>query len=239
MKIEKYLNTSFLTTNVFFSRILPALSAIGTSIGIYLVFLVVPNEQVMGAVQRVFYFHVASALASYAVIVLLLFASAFYLITRKDAWDALAEASASVAFMFCSIVLASGMIWGKSAWNTWWRWEPRLVSFLVLWLILFSYVLLRSFAKNSSKQKSFAAVLGIVAAINVPIVIVSVKFLNQAEQLHPEVVGRQGLRTASFVYTLVICTISMFLTSVWFTSVKTSGVLLARKTLRLKRLRDR
>lgn len=237
MDIEKFLNTTFLNSNIFFARIIPFLSIIGTSLGIYLVFAVVPNEQVMGAVQRVFYFHVASALASYAVIVLLLFASAFYLITRKDAWDALAESSASVALMFCTLVLASGMIWGKSAWNTWWRWEPRLVSFLILWLILFSYVLLRAFAENSSKQKSFAAVLGIIAAINVPIVIVSVKFLNQAEQLHPEVVGRQGLRTASFVYTLVICILSMFCTSIWFTSVKTSSVLLKRKILKLKRLR--
>ena len=64
MNIEKFLNTNFLTTNVFCARILPALSTLGTSLGIYLVFLIVPNEQVMGAVQRVFYFHVASALAS-------------------------------------------------------------------------------------------------------------------------------------------------------------------------------
>jgi heme exporter protein C len=232
--IDKLLDPERLTKSVLI-KVLSALSLVGVSLGLYLVFMVVPNEQVMGAVQRIFYFHVASALAAYAVIFILLFASSFYLLTKKDAWDALAEAAATVSLLFCSVVLASGMIWGHSAWNTWWRWEPRLVSFLVLWLILFSYVVLRAFSEDHSRQRSFAAVLGIIAAVNVPIVIVSVKFLSQADQLHPEVVGKQGLKTASFVYALVTCIVAMVITGGLLTIIKTINLQLKNKILKLKR----
>src|SRR5690606_1916510 len=122
-------------------------------------------------------------------------------VTKKHTWDLLAAGSAEIAFVLCSIVLATGMIWGHSAWNTWWRWEPRLVSFLVLWFILFSYVVFRSASSGMHERASYSAVIGILAALNVPIVIFSIKLLDHSEQLHPEVVADQGLGDARYVYT--------------------------------------
>lgn len=170
----------------------------------YLVFFVVPNERIMGAVQRIFYFHVGSATACYAAVGVLCFASLYYLATTDRRSDLLAVAAAEVAFLFASIVLASGMIWGHSAWNTWFSWEPRLVSFLVLWLSLLSYIVLRN-VSDSPQVATHASVIAILSAINVPIVIYSIKLLPTISQLHPQVVEKQGLRHPSFTTTMFYC----------------------------------
>ena len=139
--------------------------------------------------------------------------------------DQLAEAAGSVALLFCSVNLFSGMIWGHSAWNTFWRWEPRLVSFLLLWLILLSQIVLR-LSSDGSKARTHQAVLGIVASVLIPVVIFSVKLLPQTEQLHPQVVQNEGLRDARFVYALVSGIIAMTSVGMWlFQLALTNGVL--------------
>lgn len=164
----------------------------------YLVFMVVPDEQVMGAVQRVFYFHVGSALACYAAFGLVFVASVTYLATRKERADILSVAAGEVGFVLCTIVLVTGMIWGHSAWNTWFRWEePRLVTFLVLWLIFLSFTILRNFG-DPAKTAIHGSVLGILGALSVPIVYISIKFLPQSARLHPEVIERGGLKDPSY-----------------------------------------
>src|SRR5690606_24123628 len=109
----------------------------------YLIFFYVPDEAVMGAVQRIFYFHVGSAVACYCSFAVAFAAGLGFLSQRERAFDVLGEAAGEVGFVFCSIVLASGMIWGKSAWGAWFVWEPRLVTFLALWYIFLGFNLLR------------------------------------------------------------------------------------------------
>jgi heme exporter protein C len=153
----------------------------------YLIFIYAPTEKVMGHVQRIFYFHVGSAFASYLAIGFL-FVSSVCLLSLKDSrWDHWARAAGEISLLFCTIVLLTGMIWGKAAWGTWFNWEPRLVSFLLLWLTCAAYVILREFslAQNVAEQ---AAVLGIVSAVMVPIMIYSIKYLPIIQQLHPVVV---------------------------------------------------
>jgi heme exporter protein C len=160
----------------------------------YYVFMLVPNEQVMGAVQRIFYFHVASAMGCYAAFGVVFIASLAFLATRSERADSLALAAGEVGFVLCTVVLFTGMIWGHSAWNTWFRWEePRLVTFLVLWLIFLSFTVLRNFG-DPNRIAVHASVLGILGALSVPIVYVSIKFLPQSARLHPEVIERGGLK---------------------------------------------
>jgi len=180
----------------------------------------------MGAVQRIFYFHVATAMNSYLMIGALLFCSAFYLVTKNDLWDMLAASAAEISFVLCSIVLATGMIWGHSAWNTWWRWEPRLVSFLVLWFILFSYVIFRGASKSLYERGTYSAIIGIVSALNVPIVMFSIKLLDHREQLHPEVVAEQGLGDVRFVYTFIAATVAVLFFSLWLFVIRARQQLL-------------
>jgi len=164
----------------------------------YLVFMVVPNERVMGAVQRLFYFHVGSAIACYCAFAIVFVASLMFLGNRSREADAWSTAAGEVGFIFCTITLVTGMIWGKSAWNTWFSWEePRLVTFLVLWLIFLSFTALRNFG-DPARVSTHASVLGILGALSVPIVYASIKLLPKTAQLHPEVLEHAGLKDPSY-----------------------------------------
>lgn len=189
--------------------VLLLLSAGLLSYALYLVFIWVPNEKIMGPVQRIFYFHVGAAISGYCAIAILLLGSLGFFATGKREWDALAISGGEVGFNFCTIVLLSGMIWGHAAWQTWFNWEPRLVSFLILWLVFLGYNLLRIFG-HPLKVASHAAVLGIVGAVTVPIMVYSIRLLPQVAQLHPVVIEKQGL-APEMAYTLVWTLIALVL----------------------------
>lgn len=175
---------------------------------VYVVFMVVPNEQIMGAVQRIFYFHVGSAIACYTCLFILFISSLWYLATNQSKADALNVSAGEVGLLFCTVVLVSGMIWGNAAWNTWFRFEPRLVTFLILWFIMLGFNIHRKYAEFAYVRGQ-SAVLGIISALNVPLVITSIKFLPQSHQLHPQVVSRQGLEASLFVYGMVLSMITL------------------------------
>lgn len=210
-----------LARSIWAPFILPAITFTVLSTALYLCFIVAPDEKVMGAVYRILFFHVGAAVSTYLMVTILFIGSSFYLVTRDEGWDLAAAAAGTVAFACASMVLASGMIWGHSAWNRWWNWEPRLVSFLILWFILFSYVVLRSFFRQQDEERRFAAILGIIAAVNVPIVIFSIKLLSHQEQLHPEVVENQGLTDLRYVYGYISGCLAVLLVSVllWSTAL--------------------
>jgi len=181
----------------FLERVLHLTVTVLIFYALYLVFLVVPNERVMGPVQRIFYFHVGSAVSTYIACAAVLIGGLGYLATRRAEYDVLLEAGGELGFVFCLIVMASGMIWGHAAWNTWFNWEPRLVSFLILTLIFFSFNALRVFG-DPKKIAQHCAVLGILGAVTVPLVVFSIQLLPQFAQLHPQVVGNRGLKDPSF-----------------------------------------
>jgi len=107
---------------------------------------------------------------------------------RRDAkWDRLAHASAEVGVVFVSLALLTGVIWARPIWNTWWTWEPRLTTTLILWLIYVAYLMTRAYAPNRAKAAIYSAVVGIVGFVDVPIVYFSV---NWWRSIHPSpVVG--------------------------------------------------
>ena len=211
------------------SGVFTAVTTLLVLLSLYLVFFVVPSEATLGPVQRIFYFHVGCAFATYLMIAVIFAGSAWYLVTRSEQADDLARSAGPVACTFCTAVLFSGMIWGHSSWNTWWNWEPRLVSFLVLWLILFSYAIFRLFTKGHERQAEFAAVLGILAAVNVPIVIFSIKLLGQTEQLHPQVIANRGLSDLRFVLAFVLSAVSVCLAALCFLRLSYQATRLERR----------
>ena len=102
------------------------------------------------------------------------------------------------------------MIWGHTAWNTWFRFEPRLVTFLLLWLIFLGFILLRSFG-DKTKIAAHSAVLGIFGAFTVPLVVFSIKLLPKLVQLHPQVIENRGLKDPSFEIALLVTTIALIM----------------------------
>lgn len=160
-----------------------AIAAILIFLSIYLIFGYAEVERTMLEVQKIFYFHVSAAMTLYVAFGVNFLFSLLYLIKRNPDYDLRAAAAAEIGLVFCTIVLLSGPIWAKYAWNTWWNWEARLTSTLVLWLIYISYFILRS-ALLDDKRRIFSAVLGIIAFLDVPIVHFATKLWE--EKAHPK-----------------------------------------------------
>ena len=160
---------------------------------LYWAFFRAPFEAVMGAAQKIFYFHVPAAYAMYLSATACLIGSAAYLYSPTDGRDAFARAGAEVAVAFGCIVLTTGPIWARPIWGVYWTWEPRLLTSMLSVLVYVSYVVLRSFAGDGDAERKFAAALGVLGAANLPIIHYSVQKWGGN---HPRVIssGGGGLR---------------------------------------------
>lgn len=167
------------------SRVLVPTAAVAMLAALWAALFYAPTERVMGAVQRIFYFHVPAALMMYVAYGLVFLASLMYLWKRQERWDELAAAAAEVGTVFATIVLITGPIWGKPVWGTWWVWDGRLTSTLVLWLIFAAYLMLRSYGGDGQQVARYCAVLGIIGFVDLPIIHYSVTWWRT---LHPDAV---------------------------------------------------
>ena len=167
------------------SGVLLIVTSILMLLNLYLIFMVAPTDAVLGHVQRVFYFHVPIAVVSFLAFFVVFVASIGYLITRKSKWDGVAHAAAEVGVVFVSLALLTGIVWARPVWGVWWTWEPRLTTTLILWLIYVAYLMLRSYVPNKSQGALYAAGLGIIGFVDVPIVYYSVQWWRS---IHPSAV---------------------------------------------------
>jgi len=189
------------------TKIIAVTTAILVFISLYLVFGYAQIESTMLEVQKIFYYHVSAALTLYLAFGVNCLFSIKYLIQRKADDDLLAAAAAEIGLIFCTIVLLSGPIWARYAWNTWWNWEPRLTSTLVLWLMYIGYFILRS-ALEADKRKLYSAVLGVIAFVDVPIVHFATKFWKS--EAHPERGAKFDI-APSMLYTFLVVLVACIL----------------------------
>ena len=173
-------------------------------VSLYFVFKVVPNEVTMGAVQRIFYFHVPSAWVAFLGFFVVFLASIVYLATRRLIWDTVAHAAAELGVLFCGIVLFTGPIWARPVWGTWWTWEARLTTTLVLEMVYVAYLVLRSQAENRNQAARLCAVVGIVGFLDVPIIYYSVQIWRGHHPIVFKSSGGQGLEPI-MLKTFMIC----------------------------------
>jgi heme exporter protein C len=148
-----------------------------------------PVEAQMGVVQKIVYVHVPSAIATLLAFGLTFGASIAYLTTKRWVWDAIAASACELGLVFATVVMVTGPLWARSAWNTWWTWEPRLTTFLILWILYAGYHVVRSSLRSSSRR-TVSSVLGIVLFVNLPIVWKSVEWWRGS--LHPRNVTMTG-----------------------------------------------
>ena len=142
----------------------------------------VPTEATMGNVQRIFYWHVPNATLGLVFPYVNLLGSLAFLYYRRKrepgralTADALALASAEVTVLFVSIGLITGILWAGPAWGVWWAWDERLTTYLLLWLLYVSYLMIRRFSERA-QTGVLAAVISIFAAVDVPIVYMSIRW---------------------------------------------------------------
>jgi len=141
-----------------------------------------PIEATQGAAQKIFYLHAPSGWVAFLAFGVVGVCSILYLILKDPRLDRLAASSAEVGVVFTTGVLLTGPIWGKPIWGTWWTWDARLTSTLFLWFIYFGYLVLRRAVLEPRQRARFCAVLGILGALLVPFIHVSVYLFRT---LHP------------------------------------------------------
>ncbi|HEX3967479.1 MAG TPA: cytochrome c biogenesis protein CcsA [Edaphobacter sp.] len=140
-----------------------------------------PTDAAQGDVGRIIYYHVPSAMMGLVFPYVNFVAALAYLYWRRRdplralAADALALAAAEVTVVFVSIGLLTGMLWGRAVWGIWWTWDARLTTYLLLWLLYVSYLLLRRFS-STGESHTLSAVLSVFAAVDVPIVYMSIRW---------------------------------------------------------------
>ena len=184
------------------SSILGTLSLIGMMVSIWMIFLYAPMDAIQGNPQRIFYFHVPMAWLGMLGFVIVAIGGIGYLIKKDERWDWAARASAESGAFFITLALITGSIWGKTIWGTWWTWDARLTTTLILWFLYIGYLMLRSYMGRTDASARAAAVLAIIGIIDVPIIYESV---NWWRTLHPTAqVGVQGALPLSVVLTLMI-----------------------------------
>lgn len=140
------------------------------------------SENAMGEMVRIMYVHVPAANACYLAFLVTAVASVAYLWKRTEGWDVLAAASAEVGVVFTALTLATGSIWGKIAWGSWWEWDARLTSTLLMLIVYVGYLALRRAVLDPVVRAKRAAVVGLVAFVNVPIVHYSVQWWRSLHQ---------------------------------------------------------
>ncbi len=150
-----------------------------------------PLEVSQGAAQKIFYVHVPSAWVAFLAYLLVGGCSILYFFMRDPRLDRLAASAAEVGTVFITGVLLTGPIWAKPIWGVWWTWDVRLTSTLFLWFVFFGYLVLRSAVPEPGQRARFSAVLGILGALLVPFIHVSV-YLFRTVHPAPVVLNVRG-----------------------------------------------
>jgi heme exporter protein C len=170
----------------------------------------------MRVIQRIFYFHAASAWAGMTAFFICFVSNLLYVWRRDEKWDALGVSSAEVGLAFITVVLITGPIWAKPAWGIYWTWDARLTSTFVLWLLYISYLLLRTLIEEPDRRALLSALFGIFSFIDVPIVFGAIRWWR-TQHPAPVIMGGAGsgleptMRKVFFFSVLALHALMVFL----------------------------
>jgi len=170
-------------------KLLNILSAILVPVAFGIVVFYTPMEQIMGLVQKVFYFHVATAWVGMLGFTVAAVVAVIYLRTKDMKWDMIELAAVEISLVFFLIAIVLGSIWARPIWNTWWTWEPRLSTAAFLELFYLAYLLLRDGVEDPERRARFGAVYTLIGVVAVPITFLSIRVLRS---IHPVVFGSAG-----------------------------------------------
>ncbi len=193
------------------STVLLALAFTGMMISIWMVFLYAPTDAIEGDAQRIFYFHLPSAILGMLSLGIVALGGIMYLWKKDERWDWAARAAAELGTVFLTFALITGSIWGRTTWGTWWTWDARLTTTLILWFIYIGYLMLRSYMGRTPASARAGAVLAIIGLIDVPIIYESV---NWWRTLHPQSVlpiGSSPQLPPEMLLTLVVAFVTFTL----------------------------
>jgi len=168
-------------------KVLDIITIIFFFLALLMVFFYAPLEKVMGAVQKVFYFHVAAGWVGMLSFMVAAIAGIFYLIKKDSKWDLVGYSAIEIGIAFTLINVITGAIWARPIWNAWWTWDPRLTTATIMELVYFAYLMLRQGIDDPERRNRFSAVYAIVGFISVPLTFFSIRIFDRT--IHPVVIG--------------------------------------------------
>ncbi len=197
-------------------RILVVLSSVLMLTAVYMIFFYAPTERVMGIVQKIFYFHLPLAFMAFLSYFVAFVSGVLYLVKKDIKWDIIGSASVEIGVVFKTLVLITGSLWARPIWNTWWTWDPRLTSSLILWLIYVAYIILRMSVEQAERRATFCAVMAIVGFIDVPIVFLSARLWRT---IHPVVIKSKSIDMEPAMISVLAISMAAFLLF-WITLIR-------------------
>ena len=202
------------------TRVLGLSSLLLLAVAVYGIFFVARPILGEGDAGRILYFHVPMAWVAFLAFFVVFAASIAFLRTHNARWDRLGRASAEVGLVFTTLVLITGAIWGYPIWGTWWSWDPKLTTTLILWFMYLAYLMVRGYAEEPRGPR-YAAVVGIVAFFDVPVVYLSSYWWRT---LHPPAaIGplAQQQPSASIVWLLLVSLLAFTVLYAFLVRVRT------------------
>jgi len=190
--------------------VLGGASFVLVALSVAMIFLYAPADATQGDVQRLFYLHLPAAWLAYVSFFIIFVSSIAFLLRGTPFWDRLARSAAELGFIFTTLVLLTGSIWGRPIWGTWWTWDARLTTTLILWFIYLGYFLLRAYITDPERGARYAAVLGTVGFVDIPIIHMSVRWWRT---LHPQpiVVRSEGPNMPTEMLVTMLVTLVAFI----------------------------
>lgn len=168
-------------------KVLDIITIIFFILALLMVFFIAPLEKVMGAVQKVFYFHVAAGWVGMISFMVAAIAGIIYLVKKDSKWDLVGYSAVEIGIAFTMINVITGAIWARPIWNAWWTWDPRLTTATIMELVYFAYLMLRQGIDDPERRNRFSAVYAIVGFISVPLTFFSIRIFDRT--IHPVVIG--------------------------------------------------
>ncbi|MEO0563075.1 MAG: cytochrome c biogenesis protein CcsA [Chloroflexota bacterium] len=204
---------------------LTTVTGLGVLVGLYLALFYAGTDLEQGQVQRIFYIHMPSFFGAFTAFIGAVIGGIVYLRTRGLKWDRMALAGVEVGLMLALVNLATGSIWARPIWNTWWTWDPRLTSAAIMALTYAAYLMLRAGVENPEQRRRFAAVYGILAITTAIVTLVIIRI--RPDTIHPVVVGEspQGAeggfamgtgQTIALLFNLPVWGLLVPITLMWF-----------------------
>ncbi len=171
----------FMALSRWLAPLLGGVAAVLIPVGLWLAFSV-PDDYQQGASVRIMFIHVPAAILAEMAYFCLAGASFFGLVFRHSLADAAARAVAPLGAGFTALALATGSLWGKPTWGTWWQWDARMTSVLILLLLYLGYMALQAAHDDEAKATRNSSILAMVGIVNLPIIKFSVYWWNSLHQ---------------------------------------------------------
>ena len=209
------MSTDAVSTGSRSTRLLGFVVLVGVLVLILLGFFGAPEDDEQRDAVRMIFVHVPSAFLTYTALVTTAIGSLMWLWKRSRWWDIVAHSAAEIGVIFCGLTLFTGSVWGRPTWNTYWDWgDVRLVTNLILFLMMVGYLALRSAGGDENAVATRAAVVGLLAAVNLPIINRSVEWWSN-RTLHQKSSVTEGNLEDLTLFTLVVGVVVWALFFVW------------------------